>query len=154
PADAAIEAARAAVKSAAHPVADKARVDADIDNPKADSRKSLLGGLAQAVRRSKPDAQATAVTEDFKIEASDLLELDTQAAATQPEVKNEEIRVDQTLAAMPDLNAIIRRVRDEQRNRGSDQPASSGKSDLISAARRAAQAAADETGRLRDQEQT
>jgi localization factor PodJL len=154
PADAAIEAARAAVKSAAHPVADKARVDADIDNPKADTRKSLLGGLAQAVRRSKPDAQAPAATEDFKIETSDLLELDTQAAATQPEVKNEEIRVDQTLAAMPDLNAIIRRVRDEQRNRGSDQPASNGKSDLISAARRAAQAAADETGRLRDQEQT
>ena len=152
PADAAIEAARAAVKSATHPAADKARPDADIDTPKGDARKSLLGGLAQAVRRPKPDAQTPAVTDDFKIEASDLLELDNQAAA-QPDVKKEDIRVDQTLAAMPDLNAIIRRVRDEQRNRGSDQPLSSGKSDLISAARRAAQAAADETGRLRDQEQ-
>ena len=154
PADAAIEAARAAVKSAANPVADKARSDADLETPKADARKSLLGGFAQAVRRPKPDVQAPAATDDFKIEASDLLELDTQAAAAQPDVNKEDIRIDQTLAAMPDLNAIIRRVRDEQRNRGSDQPASTGKSDLISAARRAVQAAADETGRLRDQEQT
>ncbi|MCF7670728.1 SEL1-like repeat protein [Bacillus subtilis] len=152
PADAAIEAARAAVKSAANPVAEKARPEESIDAPESGARKSLLGGLAQAVRRSKPDTQAPAATDDFKIEASDLLELDTQAAATQPEVKSEEIRVDQTLAAMPDLNAIIRRVRDEQRNRGSDQSPSTGKSDLISAARRAAQVAADESGRIRDQE--
>ena len=154
PADAAIEAARAAVKSAANPVSEKALSEESIAAPDSGARKSLLGGLAQAVRRSKPDTQTPAATDDFKIEASDLLELDTQAAATQPEVKNEEIRVDQTLAAMPDLNAIIRRVRDEQRNRGSDQSPSTGKSDLISAARRAAQAAADETGRIRDQEQT
>lgn len=154
PADAAIEAARAAVKSAANPVAEKALSEESIDAPESGARKSLLGGLTQAVRRSKPDTQTPAATDGFKIEASDLLELDTQAAATQPEVKNQEIRVDQTLAAMPDLNAIIRRVRDEQRNRSSDQSPSTGKSDLISAARRAAQVAADESGRIRYQEQT
>lgn len=154
PADAAIEAARAAVKSAANPSTDNPLSGSVFDSQKDDTRKSLLGGLAQAMRRSKPELQTPAAADDFHIEADDLLASDNQTTVIQAGVKPEEIRTDQTLAAMPDLNAIIRRVRDEQRHRGSDQPLSTGKSDLISAARRAAQAAADETGRLRDQEQT
>ncbi|MDR0252511.1 MAG: peptidoglycan-binding protein [Brucellaceae bacterium] len=162
PADAAIEAARAAVKSAANPVADKTHNDSDDEPPAGGTRKSLLGGLAQAVRRSKAETQASAQApaatpasaDTFKIEASDLMELDPQPAGDHPTGKSEDIRTDQTLAAMPDLNAIIRRVRDEQRGRGTEQGLPTGKNDLISAARRAAQAAADETERLRDEEQT
>ncbi|HWD12674.1 peptidoglycan-binding protein [Pseudochrobactrum sp. sp1633] len=156
PAAAAIEAARAAVKSAANPAGDRAgdRVSAvaDTESTKETPRKSLLGGLAQAVRRTKPTEQAPAdTTGAFQIEDNDLLTLDTVQEMHIPQIKAEEERTDQTLAAMPDLNAIIRRVRDEQRDRGTEQVSGSGKSDLISAARRAVQAAADETGRLRDQ---
>ncbi|WP_022711094.1 peptidoglycan-binding protein [Pseudochrobactrum sp. AO18b] len=150
PAAAAIEAARAAVKSAANPAPEKMAADTEAETT-GTARKSLLSGLAQAVRRSKPNSPTSATTDAFEIEDADLLTLDTPPAANRIPVKSEEESTDQTLAAMPDLNAIIRRVRDEQRGRGPDHNPSSGKSDLISAARRAAQAAADETGRLRDQ---
>lgn len=150
PAAAAIEAARAAVKSAANPVPEKMAADTEAETT-GTTRKSLLSGLAQAVRRSKPNGPAAATTDAFQIEDTDLLTLDTPSAANRMPVKSEEESTDQTLAAMPDLNAIIRRVRDEQRGRGPDHNPAAGKSDLISAARRAAQAAADETGRLRDQ---
>ncbi len=150
PAAAAIEAARAAVKSAANPVPEKMAADTEAETT-GTTRKSLLSGLAQAVRRSKPNEPAAAAADAFQIEDTDLLTLDTPSAANRMPVKSEEESTDQTLAAMPDLNAIIRRVRDEQRGRGPDHNPAAGKSDLISAARRAAQAAADETGRLRDQ---
>ncbi|MBX8825834.1 peptidoglycan-binding protein [Ochrobactrum sp. SFR4] len=150
PAAAAIEAARAAVKSAANPVPGKMAADTEAETT-GTTRKSLLSGLAQAVRRSKPNGPAAAAADAFQIEDTDLLTLDTPSAANRMPVKSEEESTDQTLAAMPDLNAIIRRVRDEQRGRGPDHNPAAGKSDLISAARRAAQAAADETGRLRDQ---
>lgn len=169
PAAAAIEAARAAVKAASqserynavNQASDENTASA-IDKPEvAAPRKSLLSGLAQAVRGVKADDRTmqnlnTDVSDKFKLEDDDLLTLDSEpkTALTSTKINDENESTDQTLAAMPDLNAIIRRVRDEQRGRGDATSKDSGKSDLISAARRAVQAAADETGRLRDRNLT
>lgn len=65
--------------------------------------------------------------------------------------RESELSYDAALAPMPDLNAIIRRVRDDQRGHASQPLAETSQSDLISAARRAVQVASDETGRLRNE---
>lgn len=167
PAVAAIEAARAAVKATGN--TERGHVSNQAINPAHKStqednvaskttegaapRKSLLSGIAQAVRNTRSsDRTLSAPRDTFQIEDEDLLTLENEPKTVLKPVKldEESESTDQTLAAMPDLNAIIRRVRDEQRGRTDSTSNDSGKSDLISAARRAVQAAADETGRLRD----
>ncbi len=127
-------------------------------------KKSFLSNFAKAMRSKKPEAQPESSpvadsSEDFRLDDSELqLEtrsdsLLTQSSAFKTQDIAEQTVAAQTLAAMPDLNAIIRRVRDEQRGRNTGMvPQSNGKADLISAARQAMQAAAEETGRLRDQD--
>ncbi|WP_439273682.1 peptidoglycan-binding protein [Pseudochrobactrum sp. HB0163] len=123
-------------------------------------KKSFLSGLAKAVRGKKPEAAPSADADDFYIDDADLQpeagtgSLLSQTRPLKTSEQSEHIPAAQTLAAMPDLNAIIRRVRDEQRGRNAGMSSQDGgKAELISAARRTLQAAAEETGRLRDQDE-
>ncbi|WP_292898824.1 peptidoglycan-binding protein [Nitratireductor sp.] len=128
PAEAAAAAARAAL-------------DEDGENEQAKpGRTSLLGGLSRAWG-ARGDKQKTEIAEeeggeiDFEVDASlDAVELDAE-------------RINQPLepgSGAPDLNAILRRVRDEKKAPARAETDDAAKSDFIAAARRAAQAAAAE----------
>ena len=130
PAQAAVEAAQAAVDEPASP-------------EPAPARSSLFAGLARALGRRKatPAASAPAV-EDAATGAPETpaVELDADAANLPLEPGS----------GAPDLNAIMRRVRDERGQQPPREPATdASKSDFIAAARRAAQAAAAEADMLK-----
>ncbi len=126
------EAAAAAAAAAANLMA-SASGDAAITEPTAKS--SIFSGLARAVRGERADP---------KLEVT--LAGDPQRG--EPELgQMEPAFADQPLepgTGAPDLNSIMKRVREERQNRAENAGDSVVKSDLIAAARRAAQAAAAE----------
>ena len=131
PAEAAAEAAMAALGS-----------EVVMERPSAARPRSLLGGLTRAFNGGRKEAAEEAAPVDVEpssvkeMPVDDLdMPLDTKAANRPLEPGS----------GAPDLNAIMKRVRDErgQPNRSAVEP-DTAKSDFIAAARRAAQAAAAE----------
>jgi localization factor PodJL len=138
PAQAAYDAAQAAL--------DQDAGNEPQDNP--ESKRSIFGGLTRAFRRKQ-----TKVVEETPLPGSSLPE----ETAAEPLVAAPELDLDAPLHAKlantplepgsgaPDLNAIMKRVRDERAPAAKNtSEADAGKSDFIAAARRAAQAAAAE----------
>ncbi len=107
-------------------------------------RKSMLGGLARAFR-SKKEADTSPLAGSAPNDDIPTVDLDEPL---DPKLANRPLEPG---SGAPDLNAIMKRVRDErgQPVRHSDTDAS--KSDFIAAARRAAQAAAAEADILKRQ---
>ncbi|TIL88992.1 MAG: peptidoglycan-binding protein [Mesorhizobium sp.] len=107
-------------------------------------RKSMLGGLARAFKAKKetivPPLAGSAP--DVEIPIADLDE------PLDPKVANRPLEPG---SGPPDLNAIMKRVRDERGPPGRAGNAEASKSDFIAAARRAAQAAAAEADALKRQ---
>lgn len=107
-------------------------------------RKSMLGGLARAFK-GKKEADVpplAALAPDVEIPSADLDE------PLDPKVANRPLEPG---SGPPDLNAIMKRVRDERGPPVRAGNADASKSDFIAAARRAAQAAAAEADALKRQ---
>ncbi len=98
-------------------------------------RKSLLGGLAKAIGGKRQDAAD--MRAEPRIDAAADAE---EPAAVDPALANQPLEPG---SGAPDLNAIMRRVREQQSPRKDDDN-DAARSDFIAAARRAAQAAAAE----------
>lgn len=103
----------------------------------AESKRSLLGGISRALfkERDKADAQAKAAAKGAPAAGRS-----EPASRIDPKLANQPLEPG---SGAPDLNAIMRRVRDESGPRN-QQEADVAKADFIAAARRAAQAAAAE----------
>lgn len=134
PAQAAAEAARAALGSE--------EIAADGD-PSAQG-KSMFGGIARAfkMRRENEAAQPTALAESAVVPTVDLDE------PLEPKLINRPLEPG---SGAPDLNAIMKRVRDERAQPAKQSATDASKADFIAAARRAAQAAAAEAEALKHQ---
>jgi len=144
PAAAAAEAALAAIKSDGQMMAGTP--------DKREKKASMFGGLAKAVKgRGKSDIAAEPAVQAPKAEpsfasapkAADIAE---PLEAADPKLANQPLEPG---SGMPDLSTIMKRVRDERRERGNEPTGEIGKADFIIAARRAAQAAAAESERLK-----
>lgn len=128
PAEAAAAAARAALDEDAQ------------EKEKAPGKSSLLGGLTRALG-SRRDRQRNEPQSEVENEAP--VELDASLEA----IDLDDDRINEPLepgSGAPDLNAILRRVRDEKKTTVRPETDDAAKSDFIAAARRAAQAAAAE----------
>jgi localization factor PodJL len=130
PAEAAAEAAIAAVGS-----------DRADERPSPPRSKSLLSGLTRALGRK--DAAAEPRTES-SADAKSPVELAVEAALDEPLDPKIANRPLEPGSGTPDLNAIMRRVREERGQNGRVGDNNAAKADFIAAARRAAQAAAAE----------
>jgi localization factor PodJL len=133
PAEAAAAAAMAALGS--DTIAEK-------DQPA--GRKSMFGGLARAFKGKKaaenpPSARSAASTDIPSVDLDEPLD---------PKVANRPLEPG---SGAPDLNAIMKRVRDERGQPAKLSESDAAKSDFIAAARRAAQAAAAEADALKRQ---
>lgn len=111
-------------------------------------RRSMLSGLTRAfsgTRKGGEKKDATAVQPDTAPAADEMSAVDAPAveidAPLDPQIANRPLEPG---SGAPDLNAIMRRVRDERGIPGKGAEAEAAKSDFIAAARRAAQAAAAE----------
>lgn len=142
PASAAVDAAMAAVE----------REDEHIFDPesgKSVKKASFLSSFAKVVRGSR---EPTAITERHDPQATLQTETDIErlsekvAEDIDPQIANQPLEPG---SGMPDLNTIMKRVRDERREAGGGNSADVNKADFIAAARRAAQAAAEESARLK-----
>ncbi|MER9231923.1 peptidoglycan-binding protein [Mesorhizobium sp. M0622] len=107
-------------------------------------RKSMLGGLARALKGKKeaempPLAGSAASAEIPSVDLDEPLD---------PKLANRPLEPG---SGAPDLNAIMKRVRDERGQPAREGGAEAAKSDFIAAARRAAQAAAAEADALKRQ---
>ncbi|MDZ5697161.1 peptidoglycan-binding protein [Chelativorans sp. M5D2P16] len=131
PAQAATEAADAALKEDDGSLRSK------------ETRQSLLGGLSRAFGGRTREEEAPARKEPSVAETA---EGDEGAVTLGAEHADEPLEPG---SGAPDLNAIIRRVRDE-RERNEAERDDTAKADFIAAARRAAQAAAAEAEMLKD----
>ncbi|WP_439710766.1 peptidoglycan-binding protein [Brucella anthropi] len=152
PAAAAAEAAFATVQSEAGP--------ADTQAGDLTGKSSLFGGFAKAIRGRRADKSVGKNDETLEASAFDAT-LDAPAfesdlAAIEP-ITREEPELETTPSprpqgeGMPDLNSIMKRVREERRQREDAADlalAANGKVDFITAARRAAQLAAAESEQL------
>lgn len=99
----------------------------------APARKSLLGSLTRGMKtRSRQEPTIETIDRDERID--DKADLDA-------EILNRPLEPG---SGMPDLNSILKRVRDERREMNIGGDTGIGKADFIAAARRAAQAAAAE----------
>jgi localization factor PodJL len=135
PAEAAAAAAMAALSSS----------DVVEGKPKARPKKSRLGKLSRVLSRKKKD-------EEKPVEERREPSAEPESAAEEAPGASLDQPLDPRLAnqplepgsGAPDLNAIMRRVRDERGGEGQARNAEAAKSDFIAAARRAAQAAAAE----------
>jgi localization factor PodJL len=134
PAEAAAAAALAALSSS----------DVGGSKSKASPKKSRLGRLSTALSRRKPRQEAVEERNEPAAEveaveaAAPEVDLDTPL---DPRLANQPLEPG---SGAPDINAIMRRVRDERGEEGRERDAEAAKSDFIAAARRAAQAAAAE----------
>src|SRR5690606_35965347 len=149
---AAAEAAIATVQSEAGPV--------DMQTAGSAGKSSLFGGFAKVIRGRRADKPASRDGETLEASAFDAT-LDAPAfendlAAIKP-ITREEPELEATPSprpqgeGMPDLNSIMKRVREERRQREDAADlalAANGKVDFITAARRAAQLAAAESEQL------
>jgi localization factor PodJL len=132
----------------------QAALDQDAGNERQDDpdrKRSLFGGLTRAFRKQARTA------EEIPVAGSSLPEETAEETPTPPLAVAPEVDLDAPLHARlvntplepgsgaPDLNAIMKRVRDERAPAAKNtSEADAGKSDFIAAARRAAQAAAAE----------
>lgn len=142
PATAAVDAAMAAVE----------REDEHIFDPesgKPAKKASFLSSFAKVVRASR---QPNAAAERNDPEAALQTETDIEPLSDKvvedidPQIANQPLEPG---SGMPDLNTIMKRVRNERREAGDGNSADANKADFIAAARRAAQAAAEESARLK-----
>ncbi|MBR7654670.1 SEL1-like repeat protein [Brucella oryzae] len=152
PAAAAAEAAFATVQSETGP--------ADMKTAGSAGKSSIFGGFAKAIRGRRTDKPASRDGETLETSAFDAT-LDAPAfqsdlAAIEP-ITREAPELETTPSprpqgeGMPDLNSIMKRVREERRQREDAADAAlaaNGKVDFITAARRAAQLAAAESEQL------
>ncbi|KAB2700330.1 peptidoglycan-binding protein [Ochrobactrum sp. Kaboul] len=119
----------------------------------ASAKSSLFGGLAKAMRGRRAEKNDVNTDNDLKAESfdkNDAPAFESEMAAVEPIVENEP---DARFGGdhMPDLNSIMKRVREERRQREDAADAAlaaNGKVDFITAARRAAQLAAAESEQL------
>lgn len=152
PAAAAAEAAFATVQSEAGP--------ADTQTHGATGKSSLFGGFAKAIRGRRADRSLGKDGETMEARAVDATldapSFETDLAAIEP-ITREEPELERNSSprphgeGMPDLNSIMKRVREERRQREDAADAAlaaNGKVDFITAARRAAQLAAAESEQL------
>ncbi len=152
PAAAAAEAAFATVQSEAGPV--------DPHAGEAAEKSSLFGGFAKALRGRRADKPAGKGNETLEASAFDATldapAFDSELASVEA-ITRKEPELERTLSprpegeGMPDLNSIMKRVREERRQRedaAGAALAANGKVDFITAARRAAQLAAAESEQL------
>ncbi|MEQ1951833.1 peptidoglycan-binding protein [Mesorhizobium yinganensis] len=130
PAEAAAEAAIAAIDG-----------DVGEDRPAAKKTRSLLGGLTRALGRKQSVA---AVKKEAPAEPAVASEPTIEPALDEPLDPKIANRPLEPGSGAPDLNAIMRRVREERGQTTKANDADAAKSDFIAAARRAAQAAAAE----------
>ncbi|WP_175498881.1 SEL1-like repeat protein [Phyllobacterium sp. CL33Tsu] len=112
-------------------------VDAEIATETPRERKSLFGSLTRSLKvRGKREAAAQEpspdLSDDIKEEPATEIDADILNRPLEPG------------SGMPDLNSILKRVRDERRDMSAATDIAGGKADFITAARRAAQAAATE----------
>ncbi len=124
PAEAALAAA-----NAARDMANSLEISGKAAKPKG----SLLSGLTKALRREEQPAVG-------ELAGSALPKTEPMISA--PVQSIEANTAIDPISGAPDLNAIMKRVRDERRGREVGKPEESAKSDFLAAARRAAQAAA------------
>ncbi|MHA6641389.1 peptidoglycan-binding protein [Mesorhizobium sp. A623] len=118
--------------------------DTMVDQPeRTGRRKSMLGGLARAFAKKDVDADAPAGSAPTVDAPS--VDLDEPL---DPKLANRPLEPG---SGAPDLNAIMRRVRDERAQPTRQGEVDASKSDFIAAARRAAQAAAAEADTLKRQ---
>jgi localization factor PodJL len=111
---------------------------AEISETAPREKKSLLGNLARSLKgRSKQEV----APEDPATETDDEAEKSDIRAELDADILNRPLEPG---SGMPDLNSILKRVRDDRREKPLAGDASAGKADFIAAARRAAQAAASE----------
>lgn len=130
PAEAATEAAFAAIER-----------DGGGRGARKEERKSLLGGIAKALGRSRDSKGDTAVAEIAPV-LDDGADTPTEI---DPALANKPLEPG---SGAPDLNAIMRRVREERKGAGNAGD-EAGQADFVAAARRAAQAAAAEADVLK-----
>lgn len=107
-------------------------------------KRSLLGGLARVLTgrgKSTEEAPVAETGAEFAAEADHALD-----APLDPELANQPLEPG---SGAPDLNAIMRRVRDERGQKEGTDSRDASKADFIAAARRAAQAAAAEADMLK-----
>ncbi|MEX0956942.1 MAG: peptidoglycan-binding protein [Rhizobiaceae bacterium] len=107
-----------------------------------EGKRSMLGGLTRALTGRK-ERKAAAETE---IASADRKNEPTLDEPLDPSVANEPLEPG---SGAPDLNAIMKRVRDENGGTGPASSMDAAKSDFIAAARRAAQAAAAEADAMK-----
>ncbi|MBB6413646.1 peptidoglycan-binding protein [Mesorhizobium sangaii] len=107
-------------------------------------RKSLFGGLARAFR-GKKEADIPPLAGSAPIAPTPSVDLDEPL---DPKLANRPLEPG---SGAPDLNAIMKRVRDERGQPAKPSDTDAAKSDFIAAARRAAQAAAAEADALKRQ---
>lgn len=135
---------RTAAAAAAEAAADAVRSDEAAATEAAASRRSMLGGLTRALsgRKARQDKETPLeLAGDPPAEAADDSAPDVEIdAPLDPVFANQPLEPG---SGAPDLNAIMKRVRDE-RGPARSAEAETAKSDFIAAARRAAQAAAAE----------
>ncbi|MEK1890198.1 MAG: peptidoglycan-binding protein [Phyllobacterium sp.] len=114
--------------------ADAAEEEITAEMPR--ERKSLFGNLARSFKgRGKREASPQEPALDISEEAD--------KSHSQVEIDADILnRPLEPGSGMPDLNSILKRVRDERRDTSSASETAAGKADFITAARRAAQAAA------------
>lgn len=105
-------------------------------------KRSMLGGLTRALTGRK-ERKAAAETEPAGADRKNEPQLDEPL---DPSVANEPLEPG---SGAPDLNAIMKRVRDENGGAGPASSMDAAKSDFIAAARRAAQAAAAEADAMK-----
>lgn len=124
PAEAALAAANAARETG---------VASALDATSAKPKGGLLSGLSKALRRDDKKVQGELPGSSLP-KAEPMLE--TFASGAQPVAESDPSQ------GAPDLNTIMKRVRDERRGRADGKSDDNAKSDFLAAARRAAQAAA------------
>ncbi len=144
---------RTAASAAAEAAADAARGEQSPGRPEAGGRLWKLGGLKRALsgKSSKADAPETVLIADpTDIDDSDAppVEID---APLDPQIANRPLEPG---TGGPDLNAIMKRVRDERGQGARGVESDAAKADFIAAARRAAQAAAAEAEVMKRSPQT
>ncbi|MEO5321709.1 peptidoglycan-binding protein [Mesorhizobium sp. CC13] len=137
-------------RSPAQAAAEAAAAVAALEGVRADKgeqkpgKSSMFGGIARAfARKAKEQPAAAEPSEPVVVPPSPEVSLD---APLDPKVVNRPLEPG---SGAPDLNAIMRRVRDERGQTGRAGETDAAKADFIAAARRAAQAAAAEAEALK-----
>lgn len=146
PAAAAVDAAMAAVEH-------DSSILSDTGMSRSAKKSSLFSGLTKVMRgrQSKSAVISPAVVRsepDADLNMANMLDsvIEAPVEHIDPDITNQP---HESGSAMPDLNTIMKRVRNERRERDDPMGADADKADFITAARRAAQAAAAESARLK-----